>query len=473
MIGLFGTLDMASRSLQVQRQGVEVAGHNLANVNNPAYSRQRLSIVTSPTIPSSTGPLGTGADVAGVRQLRSSILDQQIQGETGVAGFLTAQQSALQLGEAILGQSINRAATESAGSSTTGGGMGLAEGLSSLFNTFQDVATHPTSVTERQSVLMQAENLTNQFNQIVSRLDTLGNTLDSTIEDAVTKVNDLLAIVANYNKQITATEAGAPGVANDLRDLRQQRIEELAELVNLQTSEQPNGSLNLSVGGTSLILGPEVQDTLETYDAGGGQLMVRTKADGAPLALTGGTIAGTIEARDGALTTLRTDLDTLASQLISQVNAIHRSGFGLSGTTGADLFTGTRAADIGVNQALLEDPSLLQISGVSGAAGDNQVGLALAQLADAPLAGLGNQTFSENYAHTVAVVGQALWSINSALGDQEVVQKMLSRQRDAVSGVSLDEEMTDLIKYQQAFQASARLITTVDEMLDTVVNLKR
>jgi len=183
--------------------------------------------------------------------------------------------------------------------------------------------------------------------------------------------------------------------------------------------------------------------------------MVRTANDGTPLALTGGAIAGTLEARDGALTAMRSDLDRLASQLITQVNTIHRAGFGLAGTTGADLFTGTNAADIGVNPALLGDPSLLQLSGVSGAAGDNQVGLALAQLADAPQPDLNQQTFSQSYAHTVAAFGQALSSVNSALSDQEVVQRMLLRQRDAVSGVSLDEEMTDLVKYQQAYQASA------------------
>jgi flagellar hook-associated protein 1 FlgK len=182
---------------------------------------------------------------------------------------------------------------------------------------------------------------------------------------------------------------------------------------------------------------------------------------------------GTIDARDTDLAGLRSSLDTLAGALITQVNAIHSGGFSLTGTTGADFFTGTNALDIAVNTGLENDPSLIQASGVSGAVGDNTVAVALAQLADQKNAGLGNQTFLENYGKTVGALGQALNSTNTQLANQEIVEGMLLRQRDSVSGVSLDEEMTDLIKFQRAFEASAKLITTIDEMLETVLSLKR
>jgi flagellar hook-associated protein 1 FlgK len=180
---------------------------------------------------------------------------------------------------------------------------------------------------------------------------------------------------------------------------------------------------------------------------------------------------GTIAARDGALQALRRDVNALASDLITKINAIHVTGYSLTGSTGQDLFSGTDASDIAVNSALAGNPALLQGSAVSGAVGDNQVALALAQLANAPQASLGNQTFSQRYSETVATFGQALSNVNSQLADQEIVQTMLWRQRDAVSGVSLDEEMTDMIKYQRAFEASARLISTVDELLETVISM--
>jgi flagellar hook-associated protein 1 FlgK len=159
--------------------------------------------------------------------------------------------------------------------------------------------------------------------------------------------------------------------------------------------------------------------------------------------------------------------------LISEVNAVHAGGFGLGGTSGESFFTGTNASDIAVNANLVDDPSRIQASGVAGAVGDNTVAVRLAQLAEVQHAGLGNQTFLESYGQTVAALGQSLNGTTTQLANQQIVENMLLRQRDSVSGVSLDEEMTDLIKFQRAFEASAKLITTVDELLATVINLKR
>ena len=145
-------------------------------------------------------------------------------------------------------------------------------------------------------------------------------------------------------------------------------------------------------------------------------------------------------------------------------------GLGLT-ETGADFFMEQPLADIKVNDALLANPASVQASGVAGTAGDNQIALALGQLADKKHAALSNQTFSQNYGQTVAALGESLASTNSKLSDQNLVEGLLQRQRDSISGVSLDEEMTELMKFQKAYPASARLITTVDEMLDTVINM--
>src|SRR5439155_23041451 len=152
---------------------------------------------------------------------------------------------------------------------------------------------------------------------------------------------------------------------------------------------------------------------------------------------------------------------TLASTLIREVNATHATGYGLQGTSGENFFNGANASDIAVNPNLADDPSRIQASGTAGAVGDNTVALALAQLADQKQSGLANQTFLENYGQTVAQVGQSLNGTNTQLTNQQIVERMLLGQRDAVSGVSIDEEMTDLIKFQRAFEASAKLITTV------------
>jgi flagellar hook-associated protein 1 FlgK len=216
-----------------------------------------------------------------------------------------------------------------------------------------------------------------------------------------------------------------------------------------------------------------LEDTLQTYDAGGGQLLVATAgASGTPVTLTGGSIEGTITARDNALATLQTGINNLASQLITQVNTVYSAGFDLNGNSGASFFSGANAANIAVTPALVGNPATLQAAGVAGASGDNQVALAVAQLADTAQAALNNQTFSDNYNYTITNLGSALASANNSLTDQQTVQSMLTQQRASESGVNMDEEMTNVVSYEKAYQGAAELVTTLDQMLTTVVGMK-
>lgn len=466
MLGLFGTLNLGVRSLQTQRAGVEVAGQNLANVNNPAYARQRVVIQTSLTVNSPFGPQGTGADAMAIQQVRSALVDQQITGELSVGGYLQAHQDALEYAQAGLGEVLDL-------NGEPGTQTGLAADLNQLFAAFQSVSTSPRSMTERQLLVSHAQDLAGHLNQASGRLSAINGALNQSLNADVTGANELLGTIATLNDRIINSENSDGGAANDLRDLRQAKLEELSKLVKVDASESASGALNISVNGHALVSDQNVLDTFEAYDGGGGQMLVRTATGGAPLTLSGGHMQGVIDVRDGALTNLRGQLDTLAGTLITEVNAAHSGGFALNGATGAAFFTGTDSGTIQVNGALVGDPSLLQMSGTNGNAGDNQAALALALLAEKKNPALNNQTFSQSYSGTVAELGQALASANGKMADHQVVENMLLQQRDMVSGVSIDEEMTDLMKYQKAFEASAKLISTVDEMLDTLLNMKR
>jgi flagellar hook-associated protein 1 len=470
MLGLFGTLNLGARSLQTQRQGVETAGQNLANVNNSAYARQRVQIQTSVALPSTIGPIGTGANAVAIQQLRDAFVDRQITTESSVGGFLETRQRALQYAQAALGEQIDTT-TSAAATGASLGASGLADDLSGLFNQFQSLSTAPTSMAERQALVAQAQNLASRFQDVNQKLGDLGTALNDSVTSDVGSANQLLSDIASLNDQIQAAEFGG-GTANDLRDLRQQKIEGLAKLVNLDATPDASGAMNISVSGTLLVSGKDRLDTLQTYDVGGGQLLVRTATGATPLALTGGSIQGAVDARDGALADLRGSVNSLASLLIDDVNTAHAAGFSLTGSTGAAFFTGSDASTIAVNSALVGNPALIQASGAAGAVGDNQVALALAQLANKPQASLNNQTLSQGYSQTVAAIGQALAETQTGLSDHQVLGSMLERQRESVSGVSIDEEMTNLVTFQKAFEASARLITTVDEMLDTVLNMQ-
>src|SRR5881628_1371674 len=192
MLGLFGTLSMANRALQTQRNGTEVAGHNLANVNTPGYSRQRVAIETSLAIPSQFGPQGTGADAVAVVQLRDALVDRQIATEVSVRSAYESRQEGLEFAQAALGQQIDRQATGAEGSaaaSGVGGQHGIAEDLSDLFNAFQSLSTDPTSAIERQALISKAQNLATQFNQVSGRLSSLRSSLNDSLTSDVEQAN--------------------------------------------------------------------------------------------------------------------------------------------------------------------------------------------------------------------------------------------------------------------------------------------
>jgi flagellar hook-associated protein 1 FlgK len=465
MLGLIGTLEMSKRALDTSRQAIELTGHNLSNVSNPAYARQRLKIQTAETLPGPNGPTGTGAVVAGVEQIRSKLLDNQIATETSVTGFLEAKQRALQFGEVNLGQQLDRqASTPEAATAAlgVGGQFGLVEGLSDYFNAWQALSASPNSTADRQVVLLKGENLAEKFNNLNTRLTRLREDLNQSVSDDVSEANQLLTDIADLSASISSGDIGSAGNANDLRDRRQGKIESLARLVNIQTSESATQTFNLSVNGVALIADNQLTDTLETYTDADGGTQIQTQS-GTALTLSSGTMQGTIT----------NEINTLAGRLISEVNSLHASGYALDGiTTGQNFFDGTDASDIQINSVVRNDASLIQASG-NGDPGNNSVALSIAQLRAVPQAPLGNLTFSDSYNQSIANFGQALSNVNSQLQDQESVNRMLNQQRDSISGVSIDEEMANLVIFQRAFQASAKMITTVDELLQNVIALSR
>jgi len=466
-LGLFGTMSMATRALQVQQQAIEITGQNMSNMTNPAYARQRVIVATSPTIPTTIGVEGTGAEAVAIQQIRDSLLDHQITLETSTTSYLGTAQTTLQNLEANLGQVVD---TSSSSTTSSASAVGLGTYISNLFNAFQTLSTDPTSLANRQALTLDASSLATEFNQLSSGVSNLQDSINSGLQSDVTNANQLLNDIADLNNSISVTELTTHSTANDLRDQRQAKIEELSKLANVSTATQPDGSLTLSIGGVTMVSGNQVSDTLEVHANSAGQDLVQAKTAGTTLT-TGGSIQARIDVRDGELKSLADDLNTLASTLITTVNAVHKTGYSLSGTTNAPFFDGTDASTIGVNSALLDDPSLIQASGTKGAAGDNQVALALAQLADTPQSALNNMTFNQSYSQTVANMGQALANTNDQVNNQQAIQNMLTQQRQSVSGVSIDEEVSNLSVFQRAYEANARMISIIDELLTTLVGL--
>jgi flagellar hook-associated protein 1 FlgK len=467
MLGLFGTLDMGARSLSVQQEEMTISGQNLANVNNTSYADEQLVTSESTPLETPVGDEGTGVQMTGITSSRDPLLDAQIQTEASTTGSLTAQQTSLQNAEAYLDEQI----TSSSSSITPNSPNGLAADLSNLFGSFQSLSTNPSDLSLRQTAVQSAQQVTTQFNQVSTQLSIVQADLNTSIQNDVASGNQDLNTIATLNQQIVAAQSSG-GSANQLVDQREKTLENLAGVANISTTTEANGAVDVSIGGVTMVSGVTATDQLQAYDPGNGQLQIQAQNAGTKITLTGGSIAGEITARDGALASLQSGLNTLASQLITQVNTIYSAGYDLNGHTGQALLTGTDASDIGVNSNVVTDPSQFQAAGTAGAAGDNSVALALAQLGNQNLSGLNNQTFSGNYAQNVSNLGNSISSVNDQLNNSAAVTEMLTTDRASASGVSLDGEMSNLIQYQKAYEASAELITTLNEMLQTVVSMK-
>lgn len=447
--------------------GVQVAGRNLANVNTPGYARQRVILGDRAQIESSLGVVGSGVEALGIKQIRDQFLDVAVTRETSQSARLQAEQSALLRAESNLGEQIDRAADSAFVGDATHSTNGISAGLNDFFNAFDNLAANPTDAGARQSLLQKADLLANKFNVTDQRLSALQGDLTAEIDTGVSRVNSLLGQIANLNGSIAQSELNAPGGAVGLRDERQARLEELATYMDFTTRAIPGGNGQIQIlahdaGGADVLL-------VDKTSVRGGVTFDGTQFSGGapatPLALTGGALTGQLGARDGAVQQLRDDLKKTADQLTTAVNAAY-------GVTGANFFqtppaSGLLALDPALNFSTLK-------TSATGDAGANEVALAVADVARQSFSTAGGDaidgTIGSFFNQTVSGLGEKLSGVNAKLSDQDIVAKMLTAQRDSVSGVSLDEEMADLMKFQRAYQASARVVRVMDEMLDGLIN---
>ncbi|HYC72681.1 MAG TPA: flagellar hook-associated protein FlgK [Opitutaceae bacterium] len=467
MSGLFTTLNSTVMALNAHSRALETSGKNLANVNNPDYARQRVVYGDRGTVETTHGAQSLGLEVLAIQQLRDLLLDRQLMREIGLSGSYEALQQILSRAQAALGQGVDgNAAIDAAGS---GAAAGLSAALDDFFNAFQDLAARPTDIGARQTLLQKAAILTDRFRQTDTRLAQVQADVDAEIAGDVGTVNALLDTVASLNAQIARFEVNHPGSAVDLRDQREAALEKLAAFLPVEGRDVGGGHIQVVVkdaGNADIVLVDRAAVTGPVAFTGTGL------AGGSPataIALGSGSVQGALDARDGAVQQLRERLDLLAAQLVTSVNAAYNP----TAAGGADFFApggltaGAIALQGGLTAAGLR-------AGAAGSAGDNSVAVAIAGLATRAFStGAGDRfdgTFGQFYASAVSDLGQALATANSRAEDQAGIERLVRTQRDATSGVSLDEEMADLVKFQRAFQASSRVFTIVDDLLDTVVN---
>ena len=464
MTTLGGILNIGRVALLAQQQAIDVTGNNIANANTAGYSRQRVALETAPTIDTLIGPVGTGVTAAAVERIIDRFIEPQIQGAIQDAYRWGARQDVMERVEIVFNEAE---------------GAGLNEALSGFFNAWQDLANNPSGYSERVTLTGKAEALATTFNQAHGDLVQLQADIDTSIGTTVAQINTIAGQLATLNNEISAL-ATAGLNPNDQLDRRDSLLRDLSEHIDFTHAEGADGRVTVTLGDGNVLVGATAFGQLATVvDAVTGHKdVVWDSAPGVDLNadIGGGRLQGWLEARDMTVQGYIDDLNALATGapdgLMARVNGLHQSGFDLSGNPGLAFFTGADAGDLAVNSAILADSSLLAAAAdAAGAPGGNGQAITIAALQYTATMNGGSATFDGYYNGIVRDVGVQVNSAGDNHDQQSAMVQHLINYRESVSGVSLDEEMVNLVKFQHAYDAAAKLIKSVDEMLATVINM--
>jgi flagellar hook-associated protein 1 FlgK len=469
MAGLLGDLINASKALAAQQAGVQVAGRNIANVNTVGYARQRVILGDRTVVQTAQGSEGTGVEALGVKQIRDALLDTQVTRESSQTALLTAMKSAYEKAQSALGEQIDRSADAASIGSASSASTGLASAMNDFFNAFDAVAASPNEAGAKQVLLQKADTLVSKFNAVDQRLSNLQTDLGTQIGADTTTANGLLQQIADLNKEIQSAELGAPNSALDLRDQRQLRLEELSKYMNFTatTAVGSGGQIQITTKDTTGadVLLVDKGNVLGSLAFNGTQFTGGSA--GATLALTGGSLPGNLNARDGVVQQLRDDVKRTADQLASAVNGAYNPTAATGNFFKIPPASGLMQLDPALTYSTLKTTD-------TGNSGANELALAVAELAQKKFSTAGGDLIDgrigDFHTRVATGLGQQISSTNSKLADQTLIEKMVGQQRDSVSGVSMDEEVSDLMRFQRAFQASSRVIGVIDSMLETLIN---
>lgn len=463
-MGLSIGLDTAVKALRAHQLAVDIAAHNIANANTPGFSRQRVLLrpIGFDAVDSWGGGLlgrpGLGVDASDVQRVRDVFLDYQQRNAISQREQARAQAGALERAELVFNDPSDE---------------GLSALLSQFWNAWHDVANDPESSAARTTLVHVTATLAGRIRRAHSNLLHQQSNLNDRVKAVASEINAATEEIAKLNQQIQQVELmGQP--ANDLRDRRDLLLDRLSEIGNISYQEAEDGTV-------TVVFGDDITDPAQLLVSGntfrevaavdvGGFYEIQFTDSGDPVDVDSGELRGLLDARDTDFPALVAKLDDLAKALIDQVNAIHGTGFGLDGVDGRDFFTGTGAADIAINSELVDDPYKIGAASAADAPGDGSIALQLANLQFVAQASLGGRSIDEYYADMVATLGADVSRNQGLAKSNELLTNHLEALRQSVQGVNIDEEVTNLAAAQYAYQAAARVVTTIDQMLDTLIN---
>ncbi|MEH7124269.1 flagellar hook-associated protein FlgK [Bacillus sp. JJ1773] len=511
----FMGLETARRGMFTQQSALYTTGHNISNANTPGYSRQRVNFQQTSPYPANglnrpylPGQMGTGVEAGSIQRIRDSFIDARFRSENNKLGYYGSKSDALTRMENVMNEPTSE---------------GLSAAMDNFWNSLQTLGTNPNESGARESVLAQGHALADTFNYLSASLNSIREDLKQSIKVNVEKINTLASQINNINKQISQVEPHGD-LPNDLYDERDRLVDELSQLVDIKVTTQPSGGLPSPIAeGTYKIeilnpIGKSLGTLVDKNTINGDPNKLSYKADndgyieslsigsGSPIEVENfakGSLKADIEAfgyvnqtgnQVGRYPDMIDQLDKLAFTLLKEFNHIHKNGIDLDGNNGKDFFndvTDYKGAASKISVAI-NNPNEIAASVNGKGNGDNGYKLAdvlrkdlsafEAQVTDPST---GNPIDLKDYTQVNLKMSGNIKSfyggLISSLGVETREANVLSKntlilldtvdyQRQSVSGVSLDEEMSNLIKFQHAYNASARNITVIDEMLDKIIN---
>ncbi len=453
MSSLNASLATALSGLIAEQGALATTTNNVANVNTPGYSREVPVLVASDPVVVDPLTFGTGVTLQSVESIRDPILESQIQQQTQSQGQFSALAAALQQTQVNFTPSTGDVGTE----------------LSNFFDSINQLSTSPSDLSLRQGVLTAAGNLAASFNTTANNLTQQQTSLDGSAVQIVGQINQLTAQIAQLNGQISNLE-NVGETAGTFVDQRQQAIDQLSSLVDVSVIPSNNTLTLTTANGAPLVAGQQ-SFQLQTQTNSAGLHEIYSQGNDITSQITSGQLGGTLQARDQEIPAIQTQLDTLAAGLANAVNTVQAGGFDLKGKVGTNLFNPPPAGGVGAAASLsvaITDPSLIAASS-AGSVGSNGNAEAMYALSSQPV--IDGQSPTGYYSGIVFNVGNDTANAAAEQSASAQTLQQLNDQRSSVSGVSLDEEAANLVQYQDAYSASAQVITTINDMMYAVINM--
>lgn len=456
-MSLFSGLQTALSGLRAQQMAMDVTSHNIANAGTEGYRRQEIVLAPGTSLTENcamgspgTPKIGSGVRVVEVRRMQDEFLDNRIRLVNQQVGSSSTKNSALSEIESSLAEP---------------GASGISSALDSFWNSWQELATSPDQVTAKSSVVAAADDLAVRFQGIYGDLRSAQFQLDSQITNNAKQVNDIAHEIAELNRSIS-TSANGGYQPNDLIDRRDMLLDDLSKLANIKVSGKSGDELMVSMNGKTFIQGNHVTEVNAVQ--GGQWTQLRWADDGTAVDPRGGELQGMIDTRDNVIEGYVTKLNAVASQVVTSVNAVYSQGLDSTGHAIGNFFVaGGNASNMQVTPLLESSPGTVATS-YMGTAGDNRLAQAICDIKGQKV--IGGLSINDAYGALVGQIGSDVGQAKSSTDVNTLSLQQLTTQREGVSGVSLDEEMINTVRFQQAYNACSRVVTVINEMLDTVVN---